>query len=98
MIWETTATAALAYITTKHQHQYRKRNRNGIRLPYITHCIDVCKTLWHCNAITPETGIAALLHDVLEDTDATYDDLVVNFGTQIADIVQQLTHVPAVQS
>lgn len=36
---------------------------------------------------------AAVLHDVLEDTDTTYDELVARFGEQIANVVRAVSHV-----
>ncbi len=38
-----------------------------------------------------ELGAAALLHDCLEDTNTTYEDIVENFGKQVADLVKELT-------
>ena len=32
--------------------------------------------------------IASILHDLLEDTDVTYDELVMRYGTPVADIVK----------
>jgi (p)ppGpp synthase/HD superfamily hydrolase len=36
--------------------------------------------------------VAAILHDVLEDTDATYEELEQNFSKTIADLVQEVSH------
>ena len=60
--------------------------------PYIVHPIEVSqivRTVPHTNAMIA----AAILHDVIEDTEATYDDVVVNFGVIIADLVNELTDV-----
>ncbi len=35
---------------------------------------------------------AALLHDTLEDTDTTYEELVKEFGVKVADLVNEVTH------
>ena len=36
--------------------------------------------------------VAALLHDTLEDTDTTYDELVKEFGERVANLVLEVTH------
>jgi (p)ppGpp synthase/HD superfamily hydrolase len=36
--------------------------------------------------------VAALLHDILEDTDVTYENLVSEFGVDIANLVLEVTH------
>lgn len=35
---------------------------------------------------------AAYLHDTLEDTDTSYDELIQNFGKRVADLVYEVTH------
>lgn len=35
---------------------------------------------------------AALLHDTLEDTDTTYENLVTTFGGDVADLIREVTH------
>lgn len=40
----------------------------------------------------PDILAASLLHDTLEDTDTTYEELVKEFGKRIADLVLELTH------
>ena len=71
-------------------HGPQKRKYTGE--PYIVHPIEVSqivRTVPHTNAMVA----AAILHDVIEDTEATYDDVVVNFGVVIADLVNELTDV-----
>lgn len=71
-------------------HGPQKRKYTGD--PYIVHPIEVSqivKTVPHTNAMIA----AAILHDVIEDTEATYDDVAVNFGTVVADLVDELTDV-----
>jgi (p)ppGpp synthase/HD superfamily hydrolase len=41
----------------------------------------------------PDIIASAYLHDTLEDTDTTYDELVNNFGGHIANLVVEVTHV-----
>lgn len=55
--------------------------------PYVNHLLFVCK-----NVDTIQEKIVALLHDTLEDIDnITYEDLVFNFGTNVAQTVDILT-------
>ena len=60
---------ALNFSAGKHRHQRRK---NTAASPYINHPIEVAYTLWTVGKVADETAIiAALLHDTIEDTDAT---------------------------
>lgn len=54
--------------------------------PYIIHPIYVAKILANMS-LDDETIIAGLLHDVIEDTKATYDDIKREFGKSVADMV-----------
>ena len=60
--------------------------------PYITHSLEVAGILagLHMDAVTLS---AALLHDVLEDTDITLSDLREDFGDQIAALVDGVTKI-----
>lgn len=58
--------------------------------PYVTHPLHVALILSHLE-LDGETLAAALLHDVLEDTGATYEGLEQEFGTGIADLVEGVT-------
>ncbi|MCB6585535.1 GTP pyrophosphokinase, partial [Streptococcus gordonii] len=53
----------------------------------ISHPIAVSKRLTN-----PDEIIIALLHDTLEDTDVTYEEIKKEFGIAIADKIQLLTH------
>lgn len=59
--------------------------------PYIIHPEQVYNILLQ---ITSDHVLlaAAWLHDVIEDTECTYDDLVKEFGEEIADLVNEVTH------
>jgi Guanosine polyphosphate pyrophosphohydrolases/synthetases len=74
---------AIEFAATAHQTQYRK----GTPTPYISHPYGVAMILssYSCseNAI-----IAALLHDVLEDTDVTEQQLIEQFGPEVTVIVK----------
>ena len=71
------------------------QKRRGTDLPYVSHPINVAKSLRLHSPDHPNFKTlycAALLHDVLEDTLATYSMLEFSFGKEIADIVQGLTN------
>ena len=60
--------------------------RKSSTIPYIVHPLDVASTLMKNNA--PEhVVIAGLLHDVVEDTDYTLDDIRERFGDKVAELV-----------
>lgn len=78
-----------AYYLAEKQHagQFRKSKD-----PYIQHPIEVAYMLSEYH-FGPNTICAGLLHDVLEDTDITYDDLVNDFGEDVANIVDGVTKI-----
>lgn len=79
-----------AYLFAKEKHTSQIR-KDIIPKDYITHPINVASLV---KEYTSDENLiaAAFLHDVLEDTDATYNDLVKLFGNKIANIVQSLTN------
>jgi len=70
-----------------HNGQLRKSGE-----PYIIHPLNVACILTELHA-GPATICAGLLHDVVEDTPLTYEDLVLEFGSEIADLVDGVTKV-----
>ncbi|MCX7745257.1 MAG: HD domain-containing protein, partial [Flavobacteriales bacterium] len=76
---------ALEFIEEKHSGQYRKSGE-----PYVVHPIEVAIILAELQ-LDKATVVAGLLHDVLEDTDTTYDEIKKSFGKEIADIVEGVT-------
>lgn len=78
---------AYLYAENKHKNQYRKSGE-----PYIIHPLHVAYTLAKLGLDT-QTICAALLHDVVEDTDACYGDIEKKFGTEIAQIVEGVTKI-----
>lgn len=80
---------AIMYAELKHAGQVRKFSGE----PYVNHPVRVAKTL---SAYTTDYSIlaAAVLHDTLEDTDTTIEDLVRLFGDRVANLVKALTNDP----
>lgn len=80
---------ALYFATMKHSTQKRK---NKAQSPYINHPIEVAHLLLTVGKIEDtNTIIAALLHDTLEDTQTTSEEIQEKFGADVLDIVQQVT-------
>ena len=73
---------AIEFATKAHSGQYRK----GTKIPYITHPLNVAKTLIQLECSEPVI-VAGILHDTLEDTRVTFDELLEIFGREIADLV-----------
>ena len=71
-----------------HAGQTRKYSND----PYITHPIRVSEIVAH-NGGTDDMVAAALLHDVVEDTPVTHDEIRIKFGTVVGDLVFGLTDV-----
>ena len=65
--------------------------RKGSKVPYISHLMAVSALVLEHGG-SHEQAQAALLHDILEDTGLTYDELAARVGTTIADIVAHCTH------
>ena len=59
-------------------------------LPYITHCTSVAAILAEL-AVPPELVVAGLLHDVVEDTPSTLEDIRKEFNPEIANLVDGVT-------
>ena len=77
---------ALDFATNAHKGQKRK----GIEQEYITHSIAVYRLIQN---YTDDAHVhcAALLHDVLENTEVVYEDLVAEFGERVANIVLEVS-------
>ena len=82
---------AVTYAGNKHREQKRKDGS-----PYIIHPLAVAE-------IVAETGLdtdailGAILHDCLEDTDSTYDEIARQFGSTVAELVEGVTKLTRVQ-
>lgn len=80
---------ATLFAAERHRGQYRK---DVDRTPYINHPIMVVSVLANVGGITDlETLQAGMLHDTIEDTDTTADELEAYFGTGVRSLVLELT-------
>jgi guanosine-3',5'-bis(diphosphate) 3'-pyrophosphohydrolase len=80
---------ALEFASRKHSTQRRK---DAEASPYINHPIALVSILAvEAGVDDPAVLCAALLHDTIEDTDTTRDELAGNFGSAIAGIVVEVT-------
>lgn len=80
---------AVSFASEKHEGQKRK---DAAATPYIIHPLQVCRNLWEIGGIrNANILIAALLHDTLEDTDTTEDEIARRFSPRIAEIVKEIT-------
>ena len=75
---------AIQFAVEKHAGQFRK----GTTRPYIMHPLETMSIL---NSMRGDTNllIAGVLHDTLEDTDTTREELVERFGEEVAYLVDQ---------
>jgi guanosine-3',5'-bis(diphosphate) 3'-pyrophosphohydrolase len=81
--------AATAFAAHKHRDQRRKDAKAS---PYINHPIALTNVLANEAAIADVVVLmAALLHDTIEDTDTTAEELKNHFGAEVAVIVVQVT-------
>ncbi len=76
-----------AYEFANEMHKDQKRESGE---PYITHPLSVADILVNLGMDT-DTVCAALLHDVVEDTEATFDDVKKRFGEDVANLVDGVT-------
>ena len=78
---------AYNFILEKHQGQLRKSGE-----PYYHHLIEVAYILASLNA-GPNTIAAGLLHDVVEDTDVSIEEIEKRWGSEVAKLVDSLTKI-----
>lgn len=72
-----------------------QRRRSGE--PYINHPVEVALILAHDLRMDEDTICAALLHDTVEDTPATKDQIAELFGPTVADLVDGVTKLTSIQ-
>ena len=76
---------AVEYADVKHQHQKRKDGS-----PYIIHPLAVAEIVAEMG-LDSDAILGALLHDCIEDTDASHDDIEKLFGQTVAELVEGVT-------
>jgi guanosine-3',5'-bis(diphosphate) 3'-pyrophosphohydrolase len=80
---------ALQFAAAKHRHQRRKGRRAS---PYVNHTIDVATVLATVGGVTDVTTLmGAVLHDTVEDTQTTLEELEAHFGREVRDLVAEVT-------
>ena len=80
---------AAHFAAKKHRDQRRKDEDAS---PYINHPISVAKIISEIgNVEDSEVLAAAFLHDTLEDTETTAEELIDNFGQRVCSLVQEVT-------
>lgn len=82
-------TKCVDFAAIKHRDQRRKDN---VETPYINHPIGVANILANEGDVTDlDVVLAAILHDTVEDTDTTSEEIEEHFGTDIKNIVMEVT-------
>ena len=76
---------AVEYANAKHKYQKRKDGS-----PYIIHPLAVAQVVAEIG-LDMDAILAALLHDCIEDTDASHEDIEKLFGTTVAELVEGVT-------
>ena len=80
---------ALYYAAEKHSEQKRKDAKAS---PYINHPIHVTEILWRIGEVRDGSLLlASILHDTIEDTDATPEEIKVEFGETVLNLVLEVT-------
>jgi len=80
---------AFDFAAKKHAHQRRK---GELEEPYINHLADVTRLLAAATEGRDTVlALAGLLHDTIEDTETTFDELEAEFGREVADLVAEVS-------
>ena len=83
--------SAFHYADSHHSTQLRKDGS-----PYVTHPLAVAELVVEMG-LDLDSIIAALLHDTIEDTDATHEEIAKFYGETVADLVEGVTKLTRVQ-
>jgi guanosine-3',5'-bis(diphosphate) 3'-pyrophosphohydrolase len=85
---EKTLIEAALFAAEKHRSQRRK---SLLSIPYINHPLAVCYVLVQSGISSIDVLVAALLHDTIEDTETTPDEIANLFGNDVLKIVLEVT-------
>ncbi|WP_086617675.1 HD domain-containing protein [Erythrobacter tepidarius] len=80
--------AAASFAADRHRDQRRK---DVDATPYINHPLDVARILGEAGVDDVEVLMAAILHDTIEDTKTTADELTERFGARVCSLVLEVT-------
>ena len=83
---------AYNYAKEMHDGQFRSSGE-----PYYTHPVEVAQILADMN-MDMTTIVTAILHDTVEDTDATFEDLENKFGKTVSDLVNGVSKLTRIES
>ncbi|QDM41797.1 bifunctional (p)ppGpp synthetase/guanosine-3',5'-bis(diphosphate) 3'-pyrophosphohydrolase [Altererythrobacter sp. TH136] len=83
-----------AYVYTVQKHGTQKRASGD---PYFSHPVEVAGLMTDLK-LDQETIITALLHDTVEDTLATIGDIEINFGSEVAQLVDGVTKLSKIEA
>ncbi len=83
---------AHTYAKKMHEGQFRSSGE-----PYFTHPVEVAQILAEMK-MDVTTIVTAILHDTVEDTDATLEDLEKNFGKSVSDLVNGVSKLTRIES
>ena len=83
---------AYDYAKEMHEGQFRSSGE-----PYYTHPVEVASILADLK-MDVGTIVTAILHDTIEDTEATYEDIEKGFGREVADLVNGVSKLTQIES
>jgi guanosine-3',5'-bis(diphosphate) 3'-pyrophosphohydrolase len=80
----------IKFATLKHGTMRRKAASHTV-VPYMTHPIEVTQILVDVGVFDEDILLGGSLHDLLEDTDTTEEDILFKFGGRVLEIVKEVT-------
>ncbi len=79
---------ALVFAAERHRQQSRK---DELKTPYVNHLLEVVQVLVDHGVRDAPTLMAAALHDTVEDTGTTLEEIADRFGPEVRDLVAEMT-------